>query len=730
MFDPIKFLHQMAAHYGTTVVPEQEKFVRRFQKSIDDGMPLLLEADGGIGKTIGYLDCAMGCSLKFGKPIIIATSTTSNRDQIEADYNKIIEFAKESDDQDIAALQTIPFLNYRSVRDYASPARVAQIIRRYEKLDDAPIGVLAELRRILACLNVHEGDDDHLVNTVMPDDLTYNKKVIVKRDEISARLLDKTRKSDEEYHEIPSSYKDNRNTIESNLGRPCILVMTQVMLARSWKIRKMIRDNMVSIVVIDEVDKLTTTDFVTFSSFVIDGNSDNKGVVSVLDDIEAVTEIDTTPARDMLVVLRDMFDLIRPLADDKHKNVAIVKELIGENRHELIRNTLRNFIRIMEGMTRTIRELPATRRLDENAKRWLCYTIEELIDEVYGVNQCILPSEFNREIIEETYAMAFLSWDDGFDDLRSVSARPGALIRWLFYRNVTIPILLTTAFLGESDRQFAWKIGLPFSRLNRENAIRAIDGAYGDLNFVFFQNLAAPTLETKNEDGRYVNPDHLDDIGRLLTESPWAWTQQNHKGVLVLSPGYDDIEKIEKKLRMFDPHMPLFVHQKGSNINKVRDGLLKSVKNGKGGVLLTVYWEGFNVVQNDVHSGRRSVIDTLVITRIPFPRPNPVLQALRDLLSDKYTWWWRRSIYPDMKIDVKRRVHQGMNRAIRGPVDKATLLICDTRFPYPPELINKYGSIMTDSRHMDLLETIPERFRGVKERYTLVDGRTWEEVPV
>lgn len=690
MNNVIDFINGMAAYYNTTASSEQIRFVDRFQRhSIDVSQVLLIEADGGIGKTLAYLVCGLREAQKKNLPVIVATSTITNRDQIQYEFAKIIEYARLIDDP----IANIRLFNFHSMRDYINPARLEQMIEDCQKTGSSKT-VMDELYEIRD--RVAEGHI--LMDNVMPHDIEDGNEVI------SRRLLS-TQFGD---NPIPQFIVDSREEVKSHLDQACVVVVTHAMLATYRPFKKLITEHQVALVVIDEVDKLTTIDFITYTSVMMKTIDD---VISTADSIN----LDVCGLQAIFNDLQDCVDEIKNMHYGRQTNVILIYEKIGEDLTRKIYNNMRSLTDQLDVLDAFITELPVDDLSNELAYRSLLMSIRELSDATDRLGSFMYPNERDKWTADTTQIRVFFSWDEG-DEFRIVSARPGALIEWLFRRKMEVPVLLTTAFLGETDRSFARKIGLPFDRLTRDLPIRAIN--YGTAKFIYFTGLHDTMTEDSDTKKRAYNPAHMNDIDRLLRLSPWAWNGQDRKRILVLTPGYRDIGIIKNQLETVGSNAPIFPHLKGTNINDIREKLIQSPV---GGILLTVYWEGFNIVGDDPN--RRGLVDVLLMSRIPFQRPNRMLETLY-----KHLGWSEFFAYRDLRIEAKRRIHQGFNRLIRGPNDNGVILICDNRFPPPTAITNIYEGIYSKKDYSDLLDAIPDRFRSEDDSFELYDAKTWEKI--
>jgi Rad3-related DNA helicase len=178
--------------------------------------------------------------------------------------------------------------------------------------------------------------------------------------------------------------------------------------------------------------------------------------------------------------------------------------------------------------------------------------------------------------------------------------------------------------------------------------------------------------------------------------------------MLVLMPGYKDIEEMAGRLKSIGT--TLYVHRRGSNINDLRKKFIDNV-----GIMLTVYWEGFNIVGTSAPP-RRGLIDKLVISRLPYGQPNPTKKdRFKYVYGDKAEGW----IHMMNTTEVIRRTYQGIGRAIRGTYDSCNTIFCDGRFPYPKVMLDANPLLRNQPGKKSLIEAIPLRFRNNPKNFVL-----------
>jgi Rad3-related DNA helicase len=125
-----------------------------------------------------------------------------------------------------------------------------------------------------------------------------------------------------------------------------------------------------------------------------------------------------------------------------------------------------------------------------------------------------------------------------------------------------------------------------------------------------------------------------------------------------------------------------------------------------GAIMLTVAWEGYNIVAND--GTRRGLLNSVVISRLPFAAPRPMrLETLQTIYGEKKA---SAINWADMRNEVVRKVYQGICRLVRGPNDKGEVLIMDPRFPPSAVIRQMLPQVAARPGHKEMIKAIPARF--------------------
>jgi Rad3-related DNA helicase len=169
--------------------------------------------------------------------------------------------------------------------------------------------------------------------------------------------------------------------------------------------------------------------------------------------------------------------------------------------------------------------------------------------------------------------------------------------------------------------------------------------------------------------------------------------------VLVLATSYGDAEAIVRRVEGG------ILHKRGQKL----DGVLDAFRADPAAVLVSpAAWAGVSLP---------GLISHLVIPRIPFPARDEARDVVmvRALMERGLTEGHARAVlHAQARIDAKRKLRQGIGRAIRLASDQAVLWLLDPRFPLPDPLVRNPRLRLHQgaaSRYRDLVQCIPARFR-------------------
>lgn len=243
-------------------------------------------------------------------------------------------------------------------------------------------------------------------------------------------------------------------------------------------------------------------------------------------------------------------------------------------------------------------------------------------------------------------------------------------------------IILTSAFLnppGATDfKRFSSQFGIKEEKVFCKKIFSVKN--YGTCEWVFSEPDASD-LYTINQNGDiYLKEEHI------IHCADMGYAAQQTGKSLMLCTSYSDVERIAAELS-----------KRGANVYRQGRGAkptsFQHLFDGRENfILLLTAWEGINYLN----------IDHLLISKIPYFAPDNDKRNMEDNVN-------RGRSYDYLIDDTKRKTGQGFARAIRHPAHKATIWICDPRFPLPTKLADKNCKIRLEDKN-GIFNCIPERF--------------------
>jgi ATP-dependent DNA helicase DinG len=249
--------------------------------------------------------------------------------------------------------------------------------------------------------------------------------------------------------------------------------------------------------------------------------------------------------------------------------------------------------------------------------------------------------------------------------------------------------------------QFKSSIGLLGDNFSAELSGSFAPRRFGKLSFVFPDpTTPPPTRRNYGDDDVEENPTATDAAWLLYATQGVAAAASRGGRCLVLTTSFRDTEAMCTLLRGFG-HSPI-EHKRGQRLIDSIDAF----RLDKAGILLSpAAWEGVNLP---------GLLSHLVIPRIPFaPLDTAERQAMLDSLISK-GWdqkqakatFFRTAVY-----EAQRRLRQGLGRAIRSATDDVTAWILDPRFPLPQEVAQRENLIGVGRPMVGFEFCVPVRFR-------------------
>lgn len=247
----------------------------------------------------------------------------------------------------------------------------------------------------------------------------------------------------------------------------------------------------------------------------------------------------------------------------------------------------------------------------------------------------------------------------------SVSLYAGRIFSYRMAQ-LTDNIILTSATLSDSKREMGFSgtcFALGFDEAKNTVTCKLSPVSYGDMQFV----LCPPDMDRPIiVDGAeiFISPRWLKNTAAMILAAA-----DGNEPVLVLTTSFGEVEELRSLL---GDDSKFIYHQKGTALSEYTHQLI----DGRGTVLITPSaWEGTSLRKRD----GTQLLKHVVITRIPFKPKDDLLEVLRNesrtAMQGVNNWWLGQSYAAVIKLK------QGLGRGIRSPTDRVTIHICDPRMP-------------------------------------------------
>ncbi|MPS92858.1 helicase C-terminal domain-containing protein [Comamonas sp.] len=213
---------------------------------------------------------------------------------------------------------------------------------------------------------------------------------------------------------------------------------------------------------------------------------------------------------------------------------------------------------------------------------------------------------------------------------------------------------------------------------------------YGEMNFVLSQKKINSPIQTFDDEQTEFDPDWLNNVLGMIEAA-----YDEGGAVLCLTTSHHESKVISDHLSHLSSLIS--VHKRNTALNEY----LTDFISGKVKILITsAGWEGLDVRQAD----GSQLIKHVVISRIPFSPPDDLLEYFYNeyvkfkMKDGKYQAQgisWLNQVN-----NVVPKLKQGLGRGVRGPNDKVKIWIADPRMPHSN----------SERANSTLMYAIPKRF--------------------
>lgn len=230
-------------------------------------------------------------------------------------------------------------------------------------------------------------------------------------------------------------------------------------------------------------------------------------------------------------------------------------------------------------------------------------------------------------------------------------------IRELFFeeykpKTILTSATLTNSFNGTNEERYSYMIknlGYPIKKDGELSEPKESPYPYNENCLIYYkENMPHPTKERE----LFIEKS-TDAIVELLKLTDGK--------AMILFTAKGDMIEVYNKLANRELPWEILIQQEGSS----QDLIISEFKSNINSVLLGtgVYWEGISI--------EGMALSNLIIVRLPFPVPDPVIDYKRSLTSQ-----------PLIEVDVPEmlvKLRQGVGRLIRNYTDKGIITILDSR---------------------------------------------------
>lgn len=254
---------------------------------------------------------------------------------------------------------------------------------------------------------------------------------------------------------------------------------------------------------------------------------------------------------------------------------------------------------------------------------------------------------------------------------------------------LTSRIILTSATLANANQKTSFSLvknSLGLAKTENVFELIVSPSNYAQMHFVLMTKSCPPPIAESNENHTVFNKTWLSNTA-LMIEKAW----ESGDNVLVLTTSHTETLSVGEEIKHLNP----LIHKQGASIKEYVEDFKKP-----NAVLVTcVGWEGLNLKKND----GEQLIYHVVITRIPYTPPNPIIEfAVKTIYQTQ-----GKSSAEILNIqwvltlqDVVSKLKQGFGRGTRSPDDFVTIWIADPRMPHS----------RNEKSNLILLNAVPKRF--------------------
>lgn len=578
---------------------------------------LLIEAGVGIGKSLSYLIPGILISKLTGKPLIVATSSIQLTEQLSQDVDLAKRILKLDVDKIVGKGQK----NYPCIQRITKHFEKSKDEKYTNYLNSIEIGVDKQNPNDL---NIEEWDD------ICVDGCTFNACKF---------------KSECFFYQTRNKLKEpcRRMGFMGEFIPRVIIVNQDLLISHLFKLDKTSKGIIYedpSLLVIDEIHNIEekTRNALT--------NEINKGLISktMNDYLSFITQ--TSNSQSSVDVAKSCFKQIKQTFD------SISKELIQESKDLAYEGTVDRLF-IKEG--------------NPDLCKKISFNIEQCLENL-EIAATFKMNDRQENLYDslESQLIDFITFFETYGKLNNNNLIWGTILK----RGNKVIISYCPKRIDKVLNQLIFRkrnptIGLSATITVKENNVNSYEYIKNNIGFEGDEDEVRDSPFNYEESRLFIpkdlpiysdrNETYFERISLIIQNT----YKHNKGGTLVLFTAKEDLKKVGTILK---GSLTCNIYEDGSGMSQ--KVILKSFRETGGIILGTgVFWEGIDL--------KGELLTSVIIVRLPFPVPDPVIDYKVGLAGDDRD----KVLVPEMITKLK----QGSGRLIRSMTDKGTLSILDSR---------------------------------------------------
>lgn len=613
-----KFFKKTLPSLGFSIREPQIEYVEEILNMVKNRKKsLIVEAGVGTGKSFGYLVplLHMQNADRYGFSIIVSTGTISLQEQLIKDIKSINKIMSLSNNIVLAKGKTHFLCNDRVVEYYSKAKENPEWISSWKNY--SYFGDRAELSELIPNI----------------DDIW--EKVNVQE----CKFRDCNHYNDCQYIELRNQMKKKKSSIVTNHDQ---LIANAKLLEEE---RRPLFSTDMDIVVIDEAHNLeekarsSLTENWTIGKIINLFNNTDR-FLKKHENYKELRDIKNKITNDFQKIFEYMYKFCLQELDSilNHGNETQRFKLPPLNEPEI------------KQLIKNIQSYNISAQLVETDS----YNFE---DTIWKIEELVT---FLKNMVEAENKVFWLEMKEKTKSKLSINAIPkdmGQIIYNYFFSGDKTPVILTSATISQPGEDNYERYDYLISALGIDNLTT---------NQLSLANPKQSPFDYKNNALLYIpsslpHPKYLKSFRDAALSEIIKLLKLTDGRSMILFTSKEDMKFIHNELLKIRLPWEILIQQEGSSQNLIKEQFIKNEKS----ILLStgIFWEGIDIPGPS--------LSNLIIFKLPFPVPDPILEYKTTLFSDGFS-----QVYlPEMLIKLR----QGLGRLIRKETDKGIATILDSR---------------------------------------------------